>query len=87
MSDPEKTGASLLESERDYGHRFAEIVHFLQMSGWKLRQKGSHHIFTRAGIPILLNFQPEKDGKAKAYQVRQLRRALIQFNLLDGPER
>jgi hypothetical protein len=81
VPDPEKTKAALLEAARDYGHRFADIVHFLERNGWKSRQKGSHHIFTRSGVPILLNLQPEKDGKAKGYQVRQVRRALIQFNL------
>jgi hypothetical protein len=81
MPDPRKTKASLLEATKDYGHRFVDVVHFLNAVGWKLRIKGDHHIFTRPGVPILLNLQPERDGKAKAYQIRQLRRALIQFKL------
>lgn len=81
MPDPEKTKAALLEAGKDYGHRFADVVHFLQASGWRLRLKGSHHIFTRPSVPVLLNLQPEKDGKAKAYQIRQIRRTLTQFNL------
>lgn len=81
MPDTEKTKAALLTSCRDYNHRFEDRVHFLQASGWILRLKGSHHIFKLPGVPALLNLQPEKDGKAKAYQIRQLRRALIKFNL------
>jgi predicted RNA binding protein YcfA (HicA-like mRNA interferase family) len=81
VPDPEKTKAALLEASKDHGHRFDDVVHFLQSAGWKLRVKGGHRIFTRSGVPILLNLQPEKDGKAKAYQIRQIRRALIQFNL------
>lgn len=81
VPDPKKTKAALLESNKDYGHRFDDVVHYLQSSGWILRLKGSHHIFKRPGVPALLNLQPEKDGKAKAYQIRQLRRTLIKFNL------
>jgi hypothetical protein len=38
--------------------------------------KGGHHIVTRPGVPILLNLQPEKSGKAKAYQIAQIRKQL-----------
>ena len=81
MPDPRKTKALVLDAAKDYGHRFIDVVRFLEAVGWRLRIKGDHHIFTRTGVPVLLNLQPEKDGKAKAYQIRQLRRALIQFNL------
>jgi predicted RNA binding protein YcfA (HicA-like mRNA interferase family) len=81
VPDPNETKGALLDTTRDDGHRFQDVVHFLQATGWVLRQKGSHHIFGRAGVPVLLNLQPEKDGKAKAYQIRQLRKALLQFNL------
>jgi hypothetical protein len=81
VSDPLKTKAALLNADLDNGHRFANVVHYLQASGWNLRTKGSHRIFTRPGVPTLLNLQPESSGKAKAYQIRQLRRTIIQFNL------
>ena len=81
MPDAEKIRAAFLEASKDYSHRFGDVVHFLQVSGWKMRLKGSHHLFTRPGVPVLLNLQPEKNGKAKAYQIRQVRRTLIQFNL------
>ena len=79
MPDPEKTKAALHDSARDYSHRFLDVVRFLEASGWKQRIKGSHHIFTRPGIPVLLNLQPEKSGKAKAYQIRQVRQVLERF--------
>ncbi|HWA25969.1 MAG TPA: hypothetical protein VG734_09920 [Lacunisphaera sp.] len=81
MPDPEKTKAALLDSTKDYSHRFADVVHFLGATGWKMRTKGSHHIFTRTGVLYPLNLQVEKSGKAKAYQIRQVRRVLQQFNL------
>lgn len=36
----------------------------------------SHRIFKRTGFINLLNFQPDKNGMAKAYQVRQLLAAI-----------
>lgn len=81
MPDPHKTRAAPLDSDRDYGHRFADVVHFLKASGWILRVKGSHHIFKRPGLFNHINLQPEANGKAKAYLIRQLRRALIQLSL------
>ena len=81
MPDAQKTRAALLEASKDYGHRFDDVVHYLQTTGWKMRQKGGHRIFTRPGVPVLLNLQPEEDGKAKAYQIRQVRRTLVQHHL------
>ena len=81
MPDPEKTKTALFDERKDYGHRFADVLRFLEASGWKCRLKGSHHIFARPGVPILLNLQPEKDGKAKAYQIRQVRKVLFQYRL------
>jgi hypothetical protein len=84
VPDALKTRAALLEPGRDYNHRFEDVVLFLQSSGWKMRIKGSHRIFTRAGVPVLLNLQPEKNGKAKAYQIRQVRQTLTRFGRPAG---
>jgi hypothetical protein len=81
VPDPDKFRAALADSAKDYGHRFSDLVAFLEATGWKIRIKGGHHIFTRRGIQILLNLQPEKNGKAKAYQVRQVRAALARLKL------
>jgi len=81
VPDPDKTRAALLDSAKDYGHRFTDITGFLEATGWRRRIKGSHHIFTRPGLPILLNLQPERNGKAKAYQIRQVRQMLEKFKL------
>ena len=81
MPDPAKTKAALQDPAKDYGHRLTHVITFLVATGWRHRIKGSHHIFTRPGIPVLLNLQPEKDGKAKGYQIRQVRQVLGRFNL------
>ena len=79
VPDPQKTLAALMDPAKDHTHRFADLEHCLKATGWVMRQKGSHHIFKRPGVPFLLNLQPESNGKAKAYQVRQIRKALAQI--------
>jgi hypothetical protein len=44
--------------------------------------KGSHQVFTRAGIAEILNVQ-EVSGKAKPYQVKQLCRVIEKYSLLE----
>ncbi len=53
--------------------------------GFSERIAGDHHSFTRRDLPILINIQPEKNGKAKDYQVRQIRRAFRQYGLTTVP--
>ncbi|HRP05487.1 MAG TPA: type II toxin-antitoxin system HicA family toxin [Opitutaceae bacterium] len=81
MPDPEKTKVALLDPAKDYSHRFTEVVRYLEATGWKARVKGSHHIFIHPGVPVLLNLQPEKNGKAKGYQIRQVRQVLEKHRL------
>ena len=79
MPDPAKTRAALLDPARDYSHRFGDVVHFLEATGWRKRIKGGHHLFTRPGVPVLLNLQPERNGKSKGYQIRQVRQTIERF--------
>ena len=41
-------------------------------------------MYSKADIRELIDLQPE-DGMAKAYQVRQVRKILLQYQLLDTP--
>jgi predicted RNase H-like HicB family nuclease len=52
---------------------FADLCTFLQQIGFSFRQESSHHIFTRDQIQGVLVLEPTKEGKAKSYQVRQVR--------------
>jgi predicted RNA binding protein YcfA (HicA-like mRNA interferase family) len=57
---------------------FREIVSWLTAHGFSLdRTEGSHHIFTHP-TGKLLNLQPDRNGKAKPYQVKQA------IRILDG---
>jgi len=44
------------------------------------RVRGSHHIFSHAGIPELINLQDAR-GEAKPYQIRQFLRIVERYNL------
>lgn len=71
----------LLRGESDANIRFDELCHLLQAKGFRMRVSGSHHIFTRAGVPERINLQ--RDGaKAKPYQARQVRKILAAYKLL-----
>jgi hypothetical protein len=46
------------------------------------RIRGSHHIFNRDGVDEILNLQP-RGSMAKPYQVKQVRRVLVQYKLAE----
>lgn len=43
--------------------------------------RGDHHKFRREGIEYQPDLQPQKDGKAKRYQVVQVRGMLVDYGL------
>ena len=43
-------------------------------------RRGSHHIFSRDGVSEILNLQP-RGGKAKPYQVKQVRSVILKYRL------
>lgn len=45
------------------------------------RIKGDHHIFTRDDVLEIVNIQPLNNGKAKAYQVKQIRNIILKYRL------
>jgi len=47
--------------------------------GFSERIQGSHHIFTKENIVEIINLQPLKDGKAKPYQVKQVRNLFLKY--------
>ncbi len=69
----EKTLAEVLRGTADANIRFSDLGRVLEGLGFDERTRGSHHIFTRVGVAEILNLQP-KASKAKAYQVKQVRR-------------
>jgi hypothetical protein len=65
----------------DKNIRFSDIRTLIAGLGFVERLKGDHHIFTKEGITEIINIQPLKDGKAKAYQVKQMRNIILKYKL------
>ena len=72
----------VLGGRSDANLAFTEVVGLLKGLGFDLRIKGSHHILTKEGIQEILNLQP-KNGKAKPYQVKQVRKVIVRYKLGD----
>jgi predicted RNA binding protein YcfA (HicA-like mRNA interferase family) len=75
----------VLRGSADANIRFSELRALLSRLGFAERIKGSHHIFTRDGVAEILNLQP-RNSLAKPYQVKQVRRVLVQHKLTEEVE-
>lgn len=60
--------------------RFAGMCEYLRALGFAERVRGSHHIFSKAGVPEIINLQPD-GAMCKRYQVRQVRKILARHEL------
>lgn len=70
----------ILGGRSDANIRFADLCKLLRHLGFEERTSGSHHVFVKSGVEDMINLQ--RDGsKAKPYQVRQVRRVLVQYGL------
>jgi hypothetical protein len=80
MSRTAKLFDKLIAGRTDANFPFDELCTLLTKLGYDARKtKGSHIIFQRGSS--FLNLQPATGGKAKAYQVRQVRQELQNLNL------
>jgi len=61
--------------------KFENLRNLLLSLAFHERIKGDHYIFTRKDIPEIINIQPPGNGKAKSYQVKQVRRLLLKYKL------
>ena len=73
---------SILRGTSDHNIRFNELTGMLRSMGFSERIRGSHHLYSKQGIRELIDLQPE-NGMAKAYQVRQVRKIIQQYNLTN----
>ncbi|NOT10151.1 MAG: type II toxin-antitoxin system HicA family toxin [Gemmatimonadales bacterium] len=59
---------------------FDDVCALAECFGFVLaRQRGSHRLYKRSGLRVMMNFQPDHGGMAKTYQVRQLLTAVEQL--------
>ena len=75
----------VLSGAADAGVPFDGLRRLLGRLGFDERIRGSHHIFTRAGVEEILNLQPKGRG-AKAYQVKQVRAMIVRYRMAGGSD-
>ncbi len=80
MSRLKKTLEKIVFGRADANIRFEDLRSVLRHLEFDERIRGDHHIFTCDGIAEILNLQP-RGGKAKAYQVKQVRLVISSYGL------
>jgi predicted RNA binding protein YcfA (HicA-like mRNA interferase family) len=83
MGKYEKFRQKLLDGSSDNSIEFETLCQFLERLGFGERISGSHHIFCKDDIPEILNIQ-SKQGKAKGYQVKQIRNIVLKYKLKEN---
>jgi hypothetical protein len=85
VSKVEKTLDRALRGNSDANIRFDDLRSVLGHLGFAERIRGDHHIFTREGVPEILNLQP-RGSQAKAYRVKQVRGVILTLRLVVEPD-
>ncbi len=85
MSKVAKILDRVIRGTSDANIRFDDLRSLLLHLGFAERIRGDHHIYTRDGVPEILNLQP-RGSQAKAYQVKQVRGVIVTHGLAGEPE-
>ena len=72
----------ILSGQADANIRFRDLRALLLALGFDERIRGSHHIYEMQDLPEIVTLQPQGPN-AKRYQVRQLRKLFIQYQLFE----
>ncbi len=80
MSQQDKLLIKILRGNSDANIPFDQLCQLLSSLDFAERIRGSHHIFSKAGIEEILNLQPLQ-GKAKAYPVKQVRTMILKYRM------
>lgn len=80
MTRSDKLLERVLRGTSDANIPFDALRHLLAQLGFEERIRGSHHIFTKAGIEEILNLQP-KGSHSKPYQIKQVRQVILRYKL------
>jgi virulence-associated protein VapD len=80
MGKYDKLLFQILRATSDTNIGFDDLRQLLLRLGFEERIWGSHHNFRKKGIEEKINLQRD-DGKAKAYQVRQLRAVILKYKM------
>ncbi len=80
MGKYDKLLLQIMRGTSDKNIPFDDLRHLLKRLGFEERIRANHHIFRKSGIVEKINLQRD-NSKAKAYQVRQVRNIILQYNL------
>jgi predicted RNA binding protein YcfA (HicA-like mRNA interferase family) len=81
MGKHEKVKEQVCSGESNANICFDDLCKLVRALGFAERTKGSHHIFSKSGVHEIINLQPDSNGKAKSYQVRQVRSIILHYGL------
>ncbi|MCA1631416.1 MAG: type II toxin-antitoxin system HicA family toxin [Acidobacteria bacterium] len=80
MGKFEKLLSQILRGSSDANIPFEDLCQLLRRFGFEERTRGSHHVFRKSNVEEKINLQRES-GKAKPYQVRQVRAVILKYKL------
>ena len=83
MSKREKRREAVMKSASVKNITFEELCLFVEDLGF-IAHKGSgtsHRVYAKTGVVEIINLQEDNGGKAKPYQVRQVRKIVLAYHL------
>jgi hypothetical protein len=80
MAAPAKLFDLILSGKADANIRFRDLRRMLLRLGFEERTSGGHHLFSLTGVRELVNIQAD-GSHAKPYQIRQIRRIMLEYKL------
>ena len=80
MGEYEKLLFQILRGTSDVNIAFDDLCQLLLRLGFEERKRESHHTYRKTGGEEKINLQRD-DGKAKPYQVRQVRVVILKYKL------
>ncbi len=85
MSKWDRLLERILGGQADATISFDDLCSLLGRLGHAEKISGSHHISRKTGQREIINLQPRPDGKAKPYQVEQVRATLQVHGITQVP--
>ena len=80
-----KTLEKIVRGKSDANTSFSALQRVLQDLGFSERIRGTHHIFSRAGVEEILNLAP-RGYMAKPYQVKLVRQVILKYQMGGEPD-
>ena len=85
MTQWDKFRRKLLSGQSDKNIAFSDLCRYVERLGFAERPDGSggsHKVYDKEGVAEIINLQPAAN-MAKAYQVKQVRRLINDYSLVE----